>query len=151
VHDYVPFYFGYLSPMMLNLKTGRVPGYNEGQELLIYLVTTCQAVQDNGTGFVFTDGHCLATLTDWFDDLTDLDRVDWNVVYERYWRDNLNDMDRQRRKQAEFLIHRFCAWELIKEIVVVNTAMKAKVEQIMATFPTDQRRVVRIRPDWYYY
>ena len=32
VHDYVPFYFGYLSPMMLNLKTGRVPGYNEGQE-----------------------------------------------------------------------------------------------------------------------
>jgi len=100
---------------------------------------------------VFTDGHCLATLTDWFDDLTDLDRVDWNVVYERYWRDNLNDMDRQRRKQAEFLIHRFCAWELIKEIVVVNTAMKAKVEQIMATFPTDQRRVVRIRPDWYYY
>ncbi len=151
VHDYVPFYFGYLSPMMLNLKTGRVPGYNEGQEPLIYLVTTCQAVQDSGTGFVFTDGHCLATLTDWFDDLTDLDRVDWNVVYERYWRDNLNDMDRQRRKQAEFLIHRFCAWELIKEIVVVNTAMKAKVEQIMATFPTDQRRVVRIRPDWYYY
>jgi hypothetical protein len=147
----VPFYFGYLSPMMLNLKTGRVPGYNEGQEPLIYLVTTCQAVQESGIGFVFTDGHCLATLTDWFDDLTNLDLVDWNVVYERYWRDNLNDMDRQRRKQAEFLIHRFCAWELIQEIVVVNTAMKAKVEQIMATFPTDQRRVVRMRRDWYYY
>ena len=32
IHDYVPFYFGYLSPMMLNLKTGRVDGYNEGQE-----------------------------------------------------------------------------------------------------------------------
>ncbi len=30
VHDYVPFYFGPLSPMMLNLKTGRVPNYNEG-------------------------------------------------------------------------------------------------------------------------
>ena len=151
VHDYVPFYFGYLSPMMLNLKTGRVPGYNEGQEPLIYLVTTCQAVQNSGTDFVFTDGHCLATLTDWFDDLTDLDLVDWDMVYERYWRDNLNDMDRQRRKQAEFLIHRFCAWGVIQEIAVVNTAMKAKVEQIMARFPTDQRRVVRIRPAWYYY
>src|SRR6266852_2984654 len=32
VHDYVPFYFGYLSPMMFNLKTGRVPGYDEAQE-----------------------------------------------------------------------------------------------------------------------
>ena len=38
VHDYVPFYFGYLSPMLLQLKTGKVEGYNEGQEPLLYLV-----------------------------------------------------------------------------------------------------------------
>lgn len=37
IHDYVPFYFGYLSPMLLNLKTGRVSGYGEGQTPLIYL------------------------------------------------------------------------------------------------------------------
>ena len=37
IHDYIPFYFGYLSPMMLQLKTGRVAGYDEGQEPLIYL------------------------------------------------------------------------------------------------------------------
>src|SRR6266481_4453319 len=36
MHDYVPFYFGYLSPMLFQLKTGRVPGYAEGQEPLIY-------------------------------------------------------------------------------------------------------------------
>lgn len=54
IHDYVPFYFGYLSPMMLNLKTGRVPGYNEGQAPLIYLVTTAQAVRDSGAGFAFS-------------------------------------------------------------------------------------------------
>ena len=151
VHDYVPFYFGYLSPMMLNLKTGRVPGYNEGQEPLIYLVTICQAVQDSGTGFVLTDGHCLTTFTDWFDDLAYLDRVDWRVVYKRYWADNINDMDQQRRKQAEFLVHQFCAWELVQEIVVINEVMKTRVEQIMATFPTGQKRIVRIRQDRYYY
>ena len=54
IHDYVPFYFGYLSPMMLNLKTGRVPGYNEGQAPLIYLVTTAQTVRDSGAGFAFS-------------------------------------------------------------------------------------------------
>jgi len=32
IHDYVSFYFGYLSPMLLQLKTGQVRGYNEGQE-----------------------------------------------------------------------------------------------------------------------
>lgn len=36
MHDYVPFYFGCLSPMLLQLKTGRVAGYNEGQAPLIY-------------------------------------------------------------------------------------------------------------------
>lgn len=40
IHDYVAFYFGYLSPMMLQLKTGQVEGYDEGQEPLIYLVNS---------------------------------------------------------------------------------------------------------------
>ena len=51
-HDYVPFYFGPLSVMLLNLKTGRVADYNEGQASLIYLTTTLQRVQDAGRRFV---------------------------------------------------------------------------------------------------
>ena len=53
--------------MLLQLRTGRVPGYDEGQEPLIYLVSTAQAVLDAGTDFVFSDGHGLATFTDWYD------------------------------------------------------------------------------------
>ena len=60
IHDYVPFYFGPLSVMLLNLKTGRVPGYSEGQTPLIYLLTTAQAVRR----FVFSDGHGLAGFTE---------------------------------------------------------------------------------------
>src|SRR5262245_60183350 len=51
IHDYVPFYFGYLSPMMLKLKTGQVAGYDEGQEPLIYLVSTAQAIEIGGVDF----------------------------------------------------------------------------------------------------
>jgi hypothetical protein len=40
LHDYVAFYFGYLAPMLLQLKTGRVAGYQEGQSPLLYLVST---------------------------------------------------------------------------------------------------------------
>src|SRR5208337_4601506 len=93
VHDYIPFYFGYLSPMMLQLKTGQVSGYNEGQEPLIYLVSTVQAVNEAGVDFVFSDGHGIAAFTDWYDDLGELDKVDWDMVYQRYWSDNVNDMD----------------------------------------------------------
>ena len=150
VHDYVPFYFGPLSPMMLKLKTNQVHGYNEGQEPLVYLVSTCQAIAEASVAFAFSDGHGLAIFTDWFDDLDELDNVDWNMVAQRYWADNINDMDRQRRKQAEFLVHSVCPWELIEEIAVVNEAMKTKVETILAGYPKTLHRVVRVRSEWYY-
>ena len=150
IHDYVPFYFGYLSPMMFKLKTGQVMGYNEGQDPLIYLVSTAQAVEAAGLEFVFSDGHGLARFTDWFDDLIHLDAVDWTMVNQRYWADKLEDMDRQRRKQAEFLVYKCCPWELIREIVVVNATMKQRVESIQAAFPAAQRRVVTINGGWYY-
>jgi len=31
IHDYVPFYFGYLLPMMFQLKTGKVEGVRKGK------------------------------------------------------------------------------------------------------------------------
>ncbi|GAF98949.1 unnamed protein product, partial [marine sediment metagenome] len=116
IHDYIPFYFGYLSPMLLQLHTGRVAGYAEGQTPIIYLKTTAQTIAQSGAGFVFSDGHGIAHYTEWFDTLDDLDKVDWEMVYQRYWSDNVDDMDRQRRKQAEFLVHRFCNWSLIRGI-----------------------------------
>ncbi|MCX6885442.1 MAG: DUF4433 domain-containing protein [Verrucomicrobia bacterium] len=57
LHDYVPFYFGNLSPMLLQFKTGRVAGYTGGQEPLVYLKTTVQAVEQGGLGFVFSAGQ----------------------------------------------------------------------------------------------
>jgi hypothetical protein len=151
MHDYVPFYFGYLSPMLYQLKTGRVAGYNEGQAPLIYLQSTIQAVADAGRPFVFSDGHGIAAFTNWFDDLAHLDQVDWDMVYQRYWSDNVNDMDRQRRKQAEFLIHELCPWNLIQDITVLNAVAKARVEAILNDFPAEQRKLVNINPGWYYY
>ena len=150
IHDYVPFYFGYLSPMLFKLKTGRVAGYDEGQEPLIYLVSTAQAVADAGVGFAFSDGHGLAFITGWFDRLERLEAVDWGMVYQQYWSDNLNDMDRQRRKQAEFLVYQSCPWSLIQEIVVINTAMRERVEAIQAAFHVSKRKMVKIERRWYY-
>ena len=150
IHDYVPFYFGPLSVMLLNLKTGRVRGYNEGQEPLIYLKSTVQTVTNAGSRIVFTDGHGLANFTSWFDDLNDLSNVDWNLVAARYWADKPEDNDRQRRKQAEFLLWRECNWQLISEIGVLNAAAKARVEASLDRFPRCHRPPVNVRAGWYY-
>jgi hypothetical protein len=150
IHDYVAFYFGYRSPMLLQLHTGRVAGYTEKQDPLVYLVSTAQAVAEAGCRFAFSDGHGIAAFTAWFDDLKSLGKVDWNVVYARYWADDIQHMDRQRRKQAEFLVHRYCDWGLIQGIGVVDTAMKSRVTDMLAQFGESAARPVVVRPQWYY-
>ena len=151
IHDYVPFYFGYLSPMLLQLRTGRVAGYGEGQEPLIYFVSSVQAVSESRQPFVFSDGHGIAFNTRWYDTLESLYKVDWGMVYQRYWKDTVDDMDRQRRKQAEFLIYQRCNWNLICEIGVISSYMKTRVQQIMAGFPATSQKPVNIRSNWYYH
>lgn len=150
IHDYVPFYFGPLSVMLLNLKTGRVPGYSEGQAPLIYLLTTAQAIQQAGCRFVFSDGHGLAGFTHWYDDLAQLDQVDWDIVGARYWSDQPDDNDRKRRKQAEFLVWQSLDWTLIRGIAVLNPSMKQRVEGILDQFPQRLRPKVAVKANWYY-
>ncbi len=147
----MPFYFGPLSVMLLNLHTGRVPGYTEGQEPLIYLVTSVQAVQQGGCEFVFSDGHGLASFTHWYDDLADLSKVDWSIVRARYWADNPEDNDRKRRKQAEFLVWNQLDWTCIQGIGVMNQAMVARVEGILEGFPDLNPAPVRMKSGWYYH
>lgn len=103
IHDYVPFYFGPLSPMLFQLHTGMVSGYTEGEEPILYLVTTVESILGAKLQYVFSDGHGIASYTEWFDQVDDLDKVDWEAVYAHYWHDTLEDNDIQRRKQAEFL------------------------------------------------
>jgi hypothetical protein len=150
VHDYLAFYFGPRSPMLLQLHTGRVQGFDAGQEPLIYVVSTAQAVEQSGAGFVISDGHGIAAFTRWYHDLVDLNKLDWDAVASRYWADTVDDMDRQRRKQAEFLVHRVCDWGLIQEIGVLNRGMKARVEGILTGFDAAIHRPVNVHRDWYY-
>lgn len=150
VHDYLPFYFDARSVMLLKLKTGQVTGYAEGQEPLVYLVSTAQAVAAAGNGFVFTDGHGLATFTQWFTDLARLDAIDWPLLAAKYWNDTPQDNDRQRRKQSEFLIWQSLDWGLICSIGVLNGVMKTRIERILGQHPHRKQISVQVRPDLYY-
>ena len=132
------------------LVDDRDAGYTEGQQPLIYLASTAQTIATSKCRFVLSNGHGIAAFTQWFDDIDRLDEVDWDMVYQRYWSDNVDDMDRQRRKQSEFLVHRFCPWSLIAEIGVLNAAAKALVEGVLAGFDANLKRPVNVRGVWYY-
>lgn len=150
LNDYVPFYFGYLSPMLFRLHTGKVQGYNEGQSPIIYLVSYAQEFKQNEIKYVFSDGHGVKRVTKWYDDLIHLNKIDMSMVNEKYWTDNIHDNDRQRKKQAEFLVYRFCCWSYIKGIAVFNDATKALVLNILELYPTELHKPVKVFKNWYY-
>lgn len=149
--DYVPFYLGPRSPMLLQLHTGQVAGYAEKQDPIVYVTSTVERVLEAGLPFVFSDGHGLARFTNWYDDPARLDDgVDWQAAYAIQWNDTAKDMDRQRRKQAEFLIHRFAPWELVEQIAVVSEATARRVRAILEGHDPALHRPVVVRRDWYY-
>ncbi len=71
-----------------------MPDYSEGQATVVHLVSSAQRVHAAGLEFVFTDGHAIMAISDFFQDLRDLDRVDWKVMQARYWADTQADADR---------------------------------------------------------
>jgi hypothetical protein len=150
IHDYVPFYFGPLSVMLLNLHSGRVEGYNEGQGPIIYLVSSIRRIEGAHRPYVFTDGHGLAAMTRWFDDPARLGEIDWDLVGQRYWADTPEDNDRQRRKQAEFLVWRHLPWSALAGIAVMTQPVKEQVEAVLAANPVGAGTKVVVKRDWYY-
>lgn len=150
IHDYVPFYFGPLSVMLLNLHTGRVAGYDAGQSPIVYVVSSIERVKAAGRSWIFSDGHGLAALTNWYDDPARLDEVDWDLVSARYWADRPEDNDRKRRKQAEFLVWEHLPWSAVAGIAVLNDAMQARVEAAMAPYPIAAGTKALVKRDWYY-
>lgn len=148
LHDYVPFYFGIHSPMLFRLHTGRVEGYNEGQNPIIYLVAHAENFAKGQ--FVFSDGHGVTHLTKWYDDANDLDKIDWNTINQKIWRDTADDNDRERRKQAEFLVHKVCDWSKIRGICVINQGIQEQVKNILSSYPSAMHKPVVVNQDWYY-
>ena len=148
LHDYAPFYFAPRSPMLYTIHKGNVTGYAQGQNSVIHLVSTAQAVQSQGLAFAFTDGHGIISYTQFSDNLNNLGIVDWEIMKARYWSDTDDDNDRKRRRQAEFLVHQFCPWTLITEIGVINNTIRAEVIQILQI--SKQQTPVKVYPSWYF-
>lgn len=146
--DYVPFYFAPRSPMLFSIHNNYVEGYKEGQTAVLHLVSSVDNIVNEGLKFVFTDGHAVMALSQPYNNLADLNKIDWQVMEATYWNDTEDDNDRSRRRQAEFLVHKIFPWKCIEEIGVINEAMKDKVSAILAS--CQYKPNVIVQKKWYY-
>jgi hypothetical protein len=159
IHDYVPFYFAPRSPMLGAINQGTVEGCEYRQQDIVHLVTTVEAVVDGGLTFVFYDHNATLDYADCYNNLRDLDKIEWDLFYEsprldgycQYWFSTANNpkyIRRMETRQAEFLVHRIVPLNLI---TCVGVRSEEKAEAVRQIFDDEDIDIlVEVKRDWYF-
>lgn len=148
INDYVPFYFCYKSPMLFLISKDGNKDYSGSQEEIIYLVSSVEKIEEAGIEYVFTDGHASEIITKFYNTKDDLVNLDWDTINAKFWNNDINDIDRQRRKQSEFLVHNTLPWDCLLGIAVNNEQVLEQVKTCLSKYNKQIYTVVR--RDWYY-
>lgn len=130
--DYVPFYLGYRSPMLLNIHTGYRGIEQRPQSDIVYIVCKLQCLIEKGYKFVFTDGHAKNKVTRFYTNTRDLNQLDWESINATQWQNTDTNPDRMRRKQAECLVKSQVPPQCIAALVVYDEATKNAMETLVA-------------------
>jgi hypothetical protein len=127
---------------------GNVSDYTDGQTPIVHIVSTAEYTREYGIPYFFTDGHAEMEFSIQYDNLEQLEELDWEVINSKYWFDTMGDDDRKRRKQSEFLVFEFFPWNLISEIGVINQNIHNQVAGIIKD--CSHQPAITIHPEWYY-
>lgn len=165
LHDYVPFYFAPRSPMLYSIIHNNVPEAEEtNQDNFVYLVSSVDDLCNQQ--FVFTDYQAIVTYASFYNDLSDLDKICWDLIFEyphlpkqnppfkgycKFFQNNDTDPRYVKRKEArlaEFLVLSQVSIEKISIIIVKNQNMKYYVEKLLLKYNINIK--VEIRADWYF-
>lgn len=150
VGEYVPFYFCPRSIMLYILHKANNPEltYTGGQRPMLHLQADLNAVitwaNTNGVQWAFTSGNAGAYLTSFYDNLADLDKLDWAAVDATDFR----DAQVKEGKQAEFLMFDDFPWTLIEQIGVIDSTMATNVNTALAA--AVHQPAISVKPSWYY-
>jgi hypothetical protein len=146
--DYTPFYFASRSPMLLRVCTGDRVVNSSSQDQLVFFVIDPHAIIAAGLAAVVTDGHPRAGFTEFHVAESMESAVDWQVMEGPYWADTDIDGDRQRRRQAEFLVHGSLPLSVLTGIVCRTQATMDIVQAALSAAGIEC--FVDVRPDCYY-
>ncbi len=145
--EYVPFYFGSRTPMLYVIQYGYNKVPPTPSENIVYLMSSVQKIIDLGLDFVFTDGHAVDGFSSQYTaaDIQRIDSIiDKTAIDARYWRDE-NDLDKKRRKEAEFLVLGDIPNGAILGYITYNENAKIKIIKLGA-----DATKVHIKPEYYF-
>jgi len=150
VGEYVPFYFCPRSIMLFLLYRGNHPdlSYKDGQRPIVHLEadlnTVVEWAEANARRWAFSKSNAGAYYTEFFNRLDQLDKIDWEAVAARDFRNSIV----KEGKQAEFLLFDDSPWQLIERIGVIDQRIMERVSTIIEG--AEHQPPVSIRRGWYY-
>lgn len=143
LHEYVPFYFAPRSPMLYVLCMQQIP-----QNDIVYFMTNKEMIQQHCSSFVFTDAHAIRRLTNFYTQLSDLNKIDWELMKASQWADTDDDPNRKARRQAEFLVYNEVPLSACLGFAVYSNSAKRKVEEMLQE--ADISLPVAVRKSFYF-
>lgn len=147
----VPFYFCPRS-IMLYMISQQNPElyYQNGQDEIIHLQADFHQVinwantQNPEVRWAFTTSNAGSNYFEDYNQLSELTKINWSAVNEKYW----SDPHIKEGKQAEFLIEQKFPIHLIEKIGVHNQSVYDEVENIISN--SNHQVQTHICPNWYY-
>lgn len=124
VHDYVPFYFCSINPMVLSILHTK----NVDQSDIIFFAVPVEKILEEGV--VFSDASANTDIPpNFYSEAEDLDKLDWTEIGKKSWGKGA-DAERHKR-MAEVLIHKKLLIEDVDAIVVWNKETSSQVQKLL--------------------
>jgi hypothetical protein len=146
--DYIPFYFTPCSIMFYNILTGHRGITQFPPEEIIVFVSSLHRVSELGIPFVFTDRHAYTAMAKFSSDVTELGQVCWDILRNRDFRTDLDDIGKKERYHAEALI-----WKHLPVQALLGICCFTKELQQQVQAQLDKRGLAvetMMRRDWYF-
>lgn len=123
VHDYVPFYFSSMNPLLLTLLNQK----NVDQQYIIYFCVKIDRLEKEDAVFTNASANTLEPPT-FYEETDKLNKLNWDLIDSRKW-GGWTDEERHQ-KMAEALIHTKVDISEVNTILVYNEGIKNAVEQV---------------------
>ena len=130
--EYVPFYFAGHSPMLYLICNGYQGVLQLPQKDIVYLVCKYNDIENSGLDYIFTDRNAKISVANFYTQKEDFEKLKWDDIQSKNWKNDENNLSRQDYKQAEFLIKDQVPVPYIAAIVVKNEERKIYFDNLLA-------------------
>jgi hypothetical protein len=149
IGQYIPFYFTPKSIMLYNIITGyRHPVVRKRNRNDILIIRCLIHELATLPQWFFTDGQGNDMASGHYNNITDLQQIDWNCIQQSTFSKSVDDYDRPRRYQAEFLVYKEVPLNKIESLNVYDQQAADYVNALL--IKNNINLAVNIQPQYFF-